>query len=65
MKTRLFSSQTITIGGACIFQLCTFEKCTVIYSNLPTVINGCKLNNCNWKIEFDLLVGDDRGDKHA
>ena len=58
-ENETFTSQTIDLGGHAFIN-CTFEKCTAIYSNLPTIINGCSFNNCNWKINYDLLMGDER-----
>ena len=54
-----FRSQTVHIAGHG-FQNCTFDNCTLVVSNTPFLMTGCQINNCNWRIEYDVLWGDPR-----
>lgn len=54
-----FRSQTVYIAGHG-FQNCTFDNCTLVVTNTPFLMSGCRINNCNWRIECDVLWGDPR-----
>jgi hypothetical protein len=52
-----FRAQTVYLAGNG-YENCAFEGCTIVVTNAPFVLNGCRMNNCNWRIEYDLLWGD-------
>ena len=54
-----FRSQTVLVAGHG-FQNCSFDNCTLVVSNTPFLMAGCRINNCNWRIEYDVLWGDPR-----
>lgn len=56
-EKRTFSGQTIHLAGNA-FVDCIFDGCTMVLTNTPFVFSGaCRLQRCNWRIEFDLLWG--------
>ena len=52
-----FEAQTVHMAGKA-FLNCTFDRCTLIVSNVPFVCQSCKIVGCNWRIEYDVLWGD-------
>ena len=56
-EKRTFVAQTVQLGGNA-FVDCTFDGCTLVLTNTPFVFSGqCRLQRCNWRIEFDVLWG--------
>lgn len=52
-----FEAQTVHMAGKA-FIGCTFDRCTLIVSNVPFMCQGCHMIGCNWRIEYDVLWGD-------
>ncbi len=56
-EKRSFTAQTVHLAGNA-FVDCTFDSCTLVLSNAPFVFSGqCRVQRCNWRIEYDLLWG--------
>lgn len=56
-EKRSFVAQTVHLAGNA-FVDCSFDSCTLVLSNAPFVFSGqCKVQRCNWRIEYDLLWG--------
>lgn len=52
-----FVAQTVTMSGNA-FRRCSFSRCTLIVRDLPFILEGCRFENCNWRIECDILWGE-------
>jgi len=52
-----FDAQTVHMAGKA-FLGCTFNRCTLIVSNVHFVCQGCHMVGCNWRVEYDVLWGD-------
>ena len=52
-----FESQTIMLSGNAYLN-CTFSSCTLIFTNVGFVLNGCRFENCNWHMNYLLMWGD-------
>lgn len=57
-ENETFTSQTVMLGGHAYFN-CTFKSCTLIYTNTATILNNCRLEMCHWRIEYDVLAGNE------
>ena len=56
-EKRSFVAQTVHLAGHA-FVDCSFDSCTLVLTNAPFVFSGqCKVQRCNWRIEYDLLWG--------
>ncbi len=56
-EKRSFVAQTIHLAGHA-FVDCSFDSCTLVLTNAPFVFSGqCRVQRCNWRIEYDLLWG--------
>ncbi|MSR29670.1 MAG: hypothetical protein EXS03_08885 [Phycisphaerales bacterium] len=56
-EKRTFVAQTVHLAGNA-FVDCTFDGCTLVLTNAPFVFSGqCKVQRCNWRVEFDVLWG--------
>ncbi len=54
---RTFVAQTIHLAGNA-FVDCSFDSCTLVLTNAPFIFSGqCRVQRCNWRIEYDLLWG--------
>lgn len=52
-----FKSQTVMLSGHGYIN-CQFSACTLIVTNSPLVVDGCRFENCNLRLEYDVLWGD-------
>jgi hypothetical protein len=52
-----FQSQTIHLSGHGYVN-CKFENCTLVVTNTPHLLSGCRFVNCNWRLEYNILWGD-------
>ena len=48
-----FESETVWITGHAYFG-CIFKKCTMIVTNGPGTLNNCKIEDCTWRLEFNV-----------
>jgi len=56
-EKRNFVGQTVHLAGNAFID-CTFDSCTLVLTGSPFVFHGqCRLQRCNWRIEFDILWG--------
>lgn len=53
-----FSDEVLYLSGHAYLG-CTFERCTLFVTNTPFYIEGCTFSSCNWRLEVDLLWGDE------
>lgn len=55
-ENKTFAGVTLQISGNAYLN-CKFEGCTLVFTNMPTALDGCHFHNCNWRIEYDILWG--------
>ncbi|MSQ91011.1 MAG: hypothetical protein EXS01_06445 [Phycisphaerales bacterium] len=56
-EKRSFVAQTVHLAGNA-FVDCSFDSCTLVITNSPFVFSGqCRVQRCNWRVEYDLLWG--------
>lgn len=55
-ENKTFESQTLQISGHAYIK-CQFINCTLIFTNVPVVLQGCHFQNCNWSLHYDILWG--------
>ncbi len=55
-ENRKFEAVTLYLSGSAYFN-CQFLNCTLIFTNAPLALNGCHFQNCNWRIDYDILWG--------
>jgi len=55
-ENKTFEAQTLQISGHAYFN-CKFINCTLIFTNVPVVLQGCQFQNCNWSLHYDILWG--------
>ncbi|OVE82066.1 hypothetical protein BVY03_02100 [bacterium K02(2017)] len=55
-KDKVFESQTMVLSGHA-FMKCRFNNCTLVVTNSPMLLNKCNFQNCNWRLEYDILWG--------
>jgi hypothetical protein len=52
-----FTSQAVYLSGHAYIR-CRFERCTLIVTNMPFVLQQNQIVGCNWRVEYDILWGD-------
>ena len=52
-----FTGQVVRLAGFA-YSKCTFDRCTLVVSNLPMGLKECKIQNCHFRFEYDILAGD-------
>jgi hypothetical protein len=52
-----FADHTIYVTGHAYIN-CTFARCTLVWNGGPSRVEHCRFQNCNWRIEYDVLWGD-------
>lgn len=56
-ENETFTSETVFVSGHAFIN-CTFINCTLIVTNTPVVFDNNRFENCNWRVEWDILWGD-------
>ena len=56
-ENEVFRSQTVLLSGHGYIN-CQISLCTLAITNTPFLLNGCRFENCNWRLEYDVLWGD-------
>ncbi len=57
MENAAFENATVTMSGY-IFRGCSFTRCTLLVRDLPFMLESCRFDQCNWRLECDLLWGE-------
>ncbi len=52
-----FVSQTVFLTGH-YYRSCEFDRCTLVLTSPAYRLEGCSLNACNFRIEYDVLASD-------
>ena len=52
-----FTSATVFASGHAWFN-CRFTGCTIVVTNTPVLFENNQFQNCNWRVEWDILWGD-------
>lgn len=55
-ENKTFEGLTVQISGHAYFN-CKFINCTLIFTNVPVILQGCHFQNCNWHLQYDILWG--------
>jgi hypothetical protein len=61
-EDQVFADQTIFATGQAFIR-CQFVRCSVVVTGNPLILEGCSFNSCNFRLECDLLWGDDSNRK--
>ena len=56
-RNRTFTGQTMHLAGHAFFD-CAFEGCTLVLTNGPVFTKNVRFQNCNFRLEYDILWGD-------
>jgi len=56
-RNRTFTSQTMHLAGHAFID-CAFESCTLVLTNGPVFTQNVRFQNCNFRLEYDILWSD-------
>ena len=54
---RTFTGQTMHLAGHAFVE-CSFDSCTLVLTNGPVYTQNVRFQNCNFRLEYDILWGD-------
>lgn len=62
-ENEVFKSQTVMLSGHAYIN-CEFDSCTLIVTNTLFLLRDSRFENCNWRLEYDVIWGDPNTQKN-